>query len=830
MALVHPLPKNIFSALLCLLFVSGADAAVRCASEPLRIKPLGIDGPQTLKPFSTAPAGFIENRGQAPSQVRYYARGERYTVYLGSGEATLRATDEQALALRFLGSRREAMPEGRRPAVTKVNFAYSNDPSRWQTAVPAYDEVIYRDLWPGIDLVFHRSADRLKYDFIVHSGADPSAIRLAWDGARGLSVDDNGNLLIRTASGTITDERPYTYQEIGGKQSAIETRFRLVGRTYGFVVGAYDRQLPLVIDPGLEFSTFLGGTRTDFAWAIALDPAGNIYVAGETGSADFPLTADAVDTSLGTGNPDAFVAKLDPTGSTLLYATFLGGGSSDAAWNIAVDRSGNVYVAGNTFPHAIPFPTTENAFDRTANGRDVFLTKLTPAGTLAYSTVFGANASESLFGISNGLAADEAGNVWIAGQTESLSTTNPLLRLPVTADAFDPTPNGGGADGFIARFNTNQSGAASLTYSSFFGGNGFENAAAIALGPGGNIYLLMTGTSSNLPVTAGAYDTTYNGAPFSGTRDFHISKLDPSRPGAAALLMGTYLGGRGSDFGSALALDSFGNIYVGGSSTSIDFPTTENAFDRIGFGDMFSSGFGSLSDAVLAKLSADGSQLLYSTYLGHCGSEGVRDLAVDHEGNAYLLGGTFSARFPTTFGAYDMTHNGSGDVYLAKLNTNSSGSGSLRYSTLLGGSNHDQVGAFVLDPEGKVYLAGTTASRDFPTTPGAFDTTQNHPTFPDTDAFVAKLDLTPAMQLEAIAEQLLVLAQEIMNTGQGQSLVVKLEAAREQLSRDNVKAAAAQIESFIHQVRALVAAEVLTVEEGQMLIQAAERILAQLSL
>jgi hypothetical protein len=820
--------KAFVSGLMCLFVAALAHARVRCASEApsdSRSAPAS-----SARGLTLAPGGFIENRGQAPRAIRYYARGGSYDVALTAGEAVFSGSAAGRLALRFVGARRDARIEGLRPAVTKVNFIRGNDPSQWRNGVFTFDEVVYRDLWPGIDLVFRRSAERLKYDFVVRAGSDPADIRLAWRGATGLSVDEGGNLQIRTTSGMIMDERPYTYQEVDGKRTAVESRFRLARGGYGFAVGPYDRRLPLVIDPGLEFSTFLGGNKTDFARAIALDSAGNIYVAGSTSSSDFPVTPDAFDATWAARgiNSDAFVAKLDPTGRTLLYATFLGGTSTDRAESIAVDRGGNVYVAGSTSPAVAGdpnFPTSPSAFDSVPNGSDVFLTKLTPAGTLAYSTFLGGTSSE--FVVNNAVAVDDTGNVWVAGSTES-------SNFPVKPGAFSTTKSGFSSDGFVARFDTNQSGEASLTYSSFFGGSSFDTVRAIARGSDGTVYLVSSTLSSNMPITPGAYDTSYAATIFTATADFHIARLDPTRSGMASLMLGTYLGARGRDIPNTIALDAGGNIYVAGTSNSPSYPTTENAYDRVGAAQADTNGIPNFapdvaSDGVVSKLSADGSTLLYSTYLSSCADDSIADLAVDAAGNVYVIGLTASPRFPTTFGAYDSSYNGgSFDVFLTKFNPNVSGVNSLVYSTFLGGNNVDQLGSVAVDPAGNAYIAGTTASRDFPATASAFDPTFNHPFFGDTDGFVAKFDLTPAVQLEAIAAELLALAEEILNKGQGEALHDKLENARDQVARGNLQAAAGQIRSFIHQVHAFVAAGTLTIDDGETLVNAANRILAQL--
>ena len=693
---------------------------------------------EALDAYGKLPAIFVENAGQADARVRYYAQGAGYGFAFARNEAILsfvKGNRGAALALRFLGAR-QAEPEGARQLAGKVNYLVGNDPAKWQTGLPTYGEVRYRNLWPGVDMVFRGGTGRLKYEFVVRPGARAPDIRLAYRGAERLSLDPRGNLLIRTSLGVLTDTRPLSYQVIGGKRVLVKSRF-VVGRAgaYGFLVGRYDARRPLVIDPGLLYSTYLGGSTLfgdDQGLGIAVDAAGNAYVAGSTGSTNFPTTAGAFDTGFNGGFniiADAFVTKLNPTGSALVYSTYLGGEREEAGQGIALDSAGNAYVTGLT--NSANFPTTLGAFDTgfdgsSGGGSDAFVTKLNAAGTgLVYSTFLGGTATAEDAG--HAIALDSAGNAYVTGLTNSVS-------FPTTLAAFDTMFNGL-YDAFVTKLNAAGSG---LVYSTFLGAGPNDDVGfGIAIDVVGGAYVTGTTQSANFPTTPGAFDTSFNGA-FS-SYDAFVTKLNST---GSALVYSTFLGGSGSAFlrfseaGLGIAPDAMGNAYVTGRTESADFPTTTGAFDT-GFG---GGGF----DGFVTKLNAAGSGLVYSTYLGGGGDDRSHGIALNAAGGANVTGRTASPGFPTTAGAFDTTFNGGGsDAFVTKFDPSGSG---LAYSTYLGGSGSfgdgDQGFGIALDPAGRAYVTGRTASGDFPTTTGAFDTTFND----ILDAFVTVLDLggTPA--------------------------------------------------------------------------------------
>jgi hypothetical protein len=530
----------------------------------------------------------------------------------------------------------------------------------------------------------------------------------------------------------LVEDAPVLYQDVGGMRQAVSGVYVLEGGDrVGFEVGAYDRSRPLVIDPVLSYSTYLGGGGDDGANGIAVDGAGNAYVAGFTVSPNFPTTSGAPQAVLG-GFENAFVAKLNAAGSALLYSTYLGGSVEDEAFGIAVDGAGNAYVTGLT--SSPNFPTTSGALQKVyGGGEDAFVTKLNAAGSgLLYSTFLGGSNFDFGFGI----AVDGAGNAYVTGSTSS-------LNFPITPGAFQTVFGGGGdpfGDVFVAKLNAAGSG---LLYSTFLGGNAPDAAHGIAVDGAGNAYVAGFAASSNFPTTPGAFQTVNRGI------DAFVAKLNAT---GSALLYSTYLGGSRDNNALCIAVDSAGNAYVAGQTDSADFPTTPEALQTVkGFG--FVNGF-------VAKLNAAGSALIYSTYLGGSANDtiygidlndGAYGIVVDGAGNACVVGTTSSPNFPTTPGAFQTVFSGGmEDAYVAKLNAAGS---ALIYSTYLGGKGFDLAYGIAVDRAGTAYLAGVTSSADFPTTPGAPQTALRGVS----NAFVTKISiphftlLATGINIQAIA-------------------------------------------------------------------------------
>jgi hypothetical protein len=585
--------------------------------------------------LSKLPLYFIENQGQVDRRVSFYARGARLGVYFTpgglayviSGDSPRReaepigrlalrpaafdgarpaeANDQTrrwALKLEFVGASDAARPEGLEPTPAVVSY-FKGSPEHWKTGLSTYAKVMYRDLWPGIDLVYTGAGGRLKSTFIVHPGADPSRIRLAWQGAEELRVNAQGQLEVSTPAGQFQEERPYAYQELADRQVEIPSAYRLESaNTYRFELGAYDPTRPLVVDPvTLAYFFQFGGSNSDDGNSVAVGSFGTVYVTGETYSSDFPATSGPLNSY--TFGGDAFVAKVNSSGTALIYAAFLGGSCGDSGAGIAVDSAGYAYVAGRTCSSNFPVYVGP---DLTHNGAyDAFAVKLNLTGTaLVYSGFIGGSALNGDFGY--GIALDALRNAYVTGSTYSSD-------FPTTSAAYDRTFNGG-RDAFVAKVRADGSG---LVYSTFLGGSENDDGKGIAVDSSGNAYVTGPTASSNFPATAGAYDTSHNGG-----SDAFVAKLDKN---GSNLVYASFLGGSVFDGGNGIALDSGNNAYVAGVTDSSDFPTTSGAYDTSHNGS---------ADAFVAKLHASGASLVYATFLGGSNNDGGSGIAVDSEGNA----------------------------------------------------------------------------------------------------------------------------------------------------------------------------------------------------
>jgi hypothetical protein len=664
--------------------------------------------------YGKLPLAFIQNRGQTGKSVRYYAEGAGHAFYFTPDKAVLTFTKKEkgvALHLTPLAASPSTRLVASERAPGKVNYLIGSEHHR---NLPTYRALVYRNVWPGVDLVFRGRGRTLKYELRVRAGAELSNIALAYAGADGISVGKGGNLLVKTPIGTLRDARPRSYQRIGGKHVPVESGYAVKshGNAYGFALGSsYDPRYPLVIDPGIEYSTFLGGSGNDRADGVAVDAAGSAYVTGRANSG-FPTTPGAFDTSSNgpSGSGDAYVTKLNATGSALEYSTYIGGAAGDSGLAITIDAAGSAYITGST--SSTDFPTTAAAYDTTYNGTggsDAFVTKLSPDGSaLNYSTYLGGSNSSGFFDLGSGIAVDRTGAAYIAGEADS-------ANFPVTPGAFDTTDNGG-TDAFVTKLDPTGS---SLAYSTYIGGSSFDASTALAIDGSGNAYIAGYGTSTDYPTTAGAFDTSYNQG-----WDVFITKLDAS---GAALSYSTYLGGATYDEARGITVDGEGSAYVTGHTFSSDYPTTSGAFDT-----SYDNSVGG-SDAFVTKLDPSGSALSYSSFLGGSGDDLGEGIAVDAAGRAYVTGYTQTTNFPTVQ-ATDATYNGgSFDVFVTTLDV---GGGSLDFSSYLGGSGDDRGYAVTADgATGRVYVAGQTDSSGFPTTAGAFDTGYNG----GFDAFVTRL-------------------------------------------------------------------------------------------
>ncbi|MBB3128651.1 putative repeat protein (TIGR01451 family) [Paenibacillus rhizosphaerae] len=595
----------------------------------------------------------------------------------------------RALSLEFLRASPAVKLEARRQGLEKINYLLGNDPAKWQTGLSAYREIIYRELWQGVDMIFFGEGGKLKYELVVQPEAKLDSIQFAYRGADRLSLDKEGNLLIHTPFGVLTEERPVSFQQIAGKRAAVESRFVIKQSepgtcVYGFEIDEFHPGYALIIDPALDYSTYLGGSGTETGFAIAVDGAGNAYVTGQTVSSNFPLTSGAFQATFA-GSSDAFVTKLNAHGSGLVYSTFIGGSGLEIGFGIAVDSAGNAYVTGQT--QSTNFPVTNGALQTLlGGGSDAFVTKLNADGSaLVYSTYLGGSSGD----VGNAIIVDGTGNAYVTGSTAS-------TNFPTTSGAFQTTGGGALADVFVTKLNAD---GTALDYSTYLVGSSLDEGFGIAVDGSGNAFVTGRTLSANFPTTPGAFQIAS-----AGSADAFAFKLNA---GGTALMYSTYLGGSGSDTGKAIAIDGSGNAYIVGLTFSADFPVTPGAFQP---------SFGGVSDVFVTKLSSDGTSLVYSTYLGGSGSEdgtGIEVLA----GSAYVTGNTGSSDFPVTPDSIQPTLSGGSDVYLTQFDVTGS---SLVFSTYFGGSSNDGATSIAVDGSGSAYLTGQTVSLNYPITPGAF--------------------------------------------------------------------------------------------------------------
>jgi hypothetical protein len=685
------------------------------------ISPPGHDAAAAVNEdsYGRLPLYFEANQGQTRADVAFLAHGAGYGLYLTRSEALLvldkRARETDAapalLSMRLVHAARRPEVRGLEQQPGRVSYFIGDDPARWRTAIPTYAKVRYREVYPGIDLVYYGKQRELEYDFVVAPGADPRDIVLGYKGAERLEVDAEGELVMRVAGGSVRQRKPSIYQEIDGVRREIGGGYVLKdARRVGFRVDAYDETAPLVIDPVLGYSTYLGGDGygSESGSAITVDADGNAYVIGTTQSTTFPTTPGAFQKTLpGGGEPGCncsiFVTKLDPTGTALVYSTYLGGSLSNVGAAIAVDAVGNAYVTGDTW--SSNFPTTPGAFQPhpigDLDGNKGFVTKLDPNGSaLVYSTYLGGHASS--WGA--GIAVDAAGDAYVVGSTQSPD-------FPTTAEARQPS-FGGSYDAFVVKLDPTGS---ALVYSTYLGGGAGDYGAAIALAADGGAYVTgFTGfvSANDFPATPGAFQTV-----FGGQVDAFAAKLDST---GSTLLYSTYLGGASYDYGYGLAVDGDGNAYLTGVTSSSDFPATQ-----------FPTTAGSGTSVFVTKLDSTGTGLAYSTHFGGSSTEWGTGIAVQG-GNAYVTGYTSSSDFPVTPDAFQPANCGGTDAFLAKLDPAAT---RLVYSTYLGGADTDTARGIEVDAAGFAYLTGNTRSADFPVTPGAFQATRRGAS----DAFVSRI-------------------------------------------------------------------------------------------
>ena len=714
------------------------------------------------------PLSFEQNLGQFDSRANFSSRGVGYNLFLTATGAVVELpqtnssahnkTQDQwprhshkavaflpsVIRLNLMGANANAPAQGVDKLPGHKNYFIGNDPGKWRTDVPTFRAVRYDGVYPGISLTYYGNQQQLEYDFEVAAGADPGIIRLGFDSEIRPQISAEGDLVLHTAGGEVRQRKPVIYQEAEGHRQLIDGHFVLYGKgRAGFAVGAYDRNRPLVIDPTLVYSTYLGGGGDDLGSSIAVDSSNNIYIAGTTGSTNFPLKNAAFGANAGLA--DMFVTKIDATGSNVIYSTYIGGSGLDRADGIAIDSGGNAYVVGRVDSSSTNFPTTPGSFASSYRGGDFdgVVFKLNAQGNgLVYSAFLGGEENDS----TEGVAVDASGIAYVTGGTKSSA-------FPTTGNAYQGN-RGGDTDAYLTKINATGS---ALLYSTYLGGTGTDRGSGVAIDGNGNAFIAGFAGSADFP-TENAFQNN-----FGGSFDAFVAQFDTKLSGLNSLVLCSYLGGQGDDKAYGIALDSgANNIYVVGQTSSSNFPVLNPAQPASG------GGF----DAFVAKISVAGTKV-FATYLGGSGDDRGAGIAVNASGAAYVTGFTASTNFPTV-SPLQGAKGGGFDAFVAKLNPTGS---AFLYSTYLGGSGNESNASTVtstnpiaLDSSSNAYVTGFTASTNFPTA----SPIQAANAGGASDAFIAKIsDAAPTADFSMSASP----PSQTVNPGNGTTYTITVTPA-----------------------------------------------------
>jgi len=692
--------------------------------------------------YGKLPLSFIQNNGQVDRRIKFYEKGSGHATFFTKEGVYISLIKGQSLEVRSQklenispagarGSERreveiikltlsdankdpEIVPINKQEG--QVNYFIGNDPKRWKTNIPTYQGVLYKEVYKGIDMKFYGDNRRLEYDIFVKPGADPKVVKFSYEGIEDIEMTETGDLKIALEEGHIIQKRPYIYQEIDGRRVEVGGNFiindcehfplkiqKIQDRmsrqeqchSFGFEIAKYDKGYPLIIDPILIYSTYLGGSNfdvgSDAGLDITVDTLGKVYITGMTYSPDFPL-ASPIQGTLG-GYSDVFVTKIDASGNSIIYSTYLGGSNEDYGEAIAVDVFGNAYITGGTnspdFPLASPIQGTLGGYS------DVFVTKIDASGnSIIYSTYLGGSSNDG----GSGIGVDALGNAYITGLTSSsdFPIASPIQGTCASCDVY--------ADVFVTKIDAS---GTSLLYSTFLGGSSADISNDIAVDTFGNAYIVGDTLSSDFPVLS-----SIQGTP-GGYWDAFVTKINA--PGNV-LIYSTYLGGSSFDSGYAIAVDNSGNAYITGETSSSDFPVVSPLQGLLG------------TDAFVTKIDATGNSLIYSTFLGGSYFDRGWGIATDDSGNAYLTGETSSSDFPVVSSMQGFLN---ADAFITKVDPSGS---SLIYSTYLGGSDWESGVGIAVDICGNAYSTGITRSPDFPVASPIQGTLRG-----DDDAFVTKI-------------------------------------------------------------------------------------------
>ena len=682
---------------------------------------------------------FIENKGQYGKNTDFLFKGNGLNAWLGNANIVFEAysnselpspDNKNNLLLRKRTHNFEMIfidadfstCETKNNKYPYFNYFLGRDSSSWYSNVRTHSEIIFKNVYKNIDLHFYTKNNSLRYDFIIHSGAKTDDIRIKFDYINDININKYNELSISTSLGLILHNNLFAYQETNSRIEQIDCHYYLnPDKTIGFVVGEYDKNKTLVIDP-LIFSTYIGGSSYEYSEAIALDSNDNPVICGFTSSEKFPVTKGALDTVYNKNEffyPDAFVSKFSNDGKTLLFSTFIGGSADDYAKDLILDANDNIYITGFTYL-SIDFPV-KNGYDMDHNGKyDSFITKLSSDGSqLIYSTFVGGSKDD----YATAIYVDHQNQAYITGYSTFSGD------YPLTADAFQ-TAHKGAYDAFIAQLSSD---GGRLLYSTYIGGNADDFSQDIRVADDGRIYIAGITQSTDFPTTTNAYQRTLKDK--TGTQTGSDCFITAIYPGAKQLALSTLLGGDDKDAAYSFVLDENANIFLTGQTASINFPVTKDAFNTnyhisdpdFGVGDIF-----------VAKLDSKAEKLIFSTFIGGNASETAYEI-LHISPYIYLTGVTNSKDFPVTARAFDETYNDTNfrsDAFALRMSDDGS---KLKYCTYIGGKNNDIARKIAQTKYGYSLITGTTSSTDFPVTKNAFQSSAGDACC--TDAFLLKIML-----------------------------------------------------------------------------------------
>ncbi len=633
--------------------------------------------------LSRLPLHFEANQGQWNSEVRYAARSGGETLFLTAHGPVL-ANGSRRVDISLVHANRSAAIEPLDRLSTQTNY-FVGDRGQWHRNVAEYQRIAYRSVYPGVDIVYYGNQNQLEYDFLLQPGADPRAIRWKFQGADRLQLTDEGDLVVESGGARFVQKRPVIYQQ----ERPIGGHYTLLSRgMVGLRMDAYDHSRPLVVDPVLNYASFLGGGASDTITAMKIDADGRMYVAGYTYNSDLPANLYQAQNN---GATDCFVAMVDPRFSgdrSLPSLTYLGGGRDDACTALALDAAGNIFVTGTTtssdFPlvgnsvqTSLALSTTSSVFQP-----DAFVAEISVTDGLLYSTYFGGTGSET----PHGIALDGSGNMYVIGTTDS-------SNLPVTGSAYAGVLYGPG-DIFLVKLDPH---ATSPAYASYLGGEDREDGRGIAVGPNGLVYFAASTVSTQFPLAGVSYRST-----LVGVENVIIGVMDMNKSGTDSLVYGTYFGGSVLEEVRKIVLDSRGRLLLTGWTLSPDFPTTATAMQASARG---------LGDAFVARvnpLAPPNSFLEYGTYLGGSDGDVAYDITTDSAGLIYVAGYTLSGDFPVTRDAVQSLFGLGIEAFVVKFDSAVAGPGALLYGSYFGSTGVHVANAVAVDRNGSIYLAGYT--------------------------------------------------------------------------------------------------------------------------